>query len=157
MMCKDYSIHTRGVEVWVKSRVEVFINGHRVKQQRRNMSSRALFVFGDIIVKLEDKQTYGLRQSSKELKLWVKICPRDKKYFAKLIGGNLDCKIPWVAQRVIRFRRGPRPRWAWWKVEELAKRYDILRECRERDGCFTGTFNWGITEKGKLVIYDWGY
>jgi len=135
----------------------VTINGKTAKRIHTG-SSRRCFVGDGIIVKLNDDHCLfkWMRQSSRELRIWEHIENKDRKYFQKPIAGQIRGN-GWIAQRLIHFKRGRKPKWAWQLAERLSDKYGILLDCRERDGSFVSSVNWGITEDGKFKIYDWGY
>lgn len=135
----------------------VFVNGKRAKSVY-STGSRKCYAANGIIVKLNDSGCLSyLRQSSRELRIWQqRIEPQDRKYFERPIAGQIMGR-GWIAQRIIKFRRGRKPRWAWELAERLSDKYGILRDCREIDGSFAFSVNWGIREDGRFVCYDWGY
>ena len=135
----------------------VTINGKRAKRFY-TLGSRLCYVSDGIIVKLNDEGALQhLHQSSRELRIWEHIInDGDKRYFQKPIAGQIRGN-GWIAQRFVKFRRGRKPGWAWKLAEKLSDKYGILKDCRESDGSFVYGFNWGITEDGQFVIYDWGF
>jgi hypothetical protein len=135
----------------------VFVNGKRARRLQA-ASSRKCYIADGIIVKLNDSDCFTqMRQSSRELRIWQQLIePCDKKYFARPIAGQIRGN-GWIAERIIKFRRGRKPQWAWKLAEYLADKYGILRDCRERDGSFAYSTNWGIRDDGRFVCYDWGY
>jgi len=134
---------------------QVFIDGKPAKRIHTN-GSRQCLVRKGIIVKLND----GLRQSSRELRLWNIIEPKDRKYFVPPISGQIRGK-GWIAQRIIKFKRGRRPNWTYYFVENLMRKYgiqDLLGDYfLDGDDEKIISANWGITESGQPIIFDYGW
>jgi len=129
----------------------VTINGTRARKIWTG-GDRDCYVARDIIVKKLGRYSW-MDQSAREWHIWQRIEKRDRKYFAAPIAHGRG----WIAQRVVKFKRGRRPRAAWELAERLARKYGILNDCFETDGSFDLWVNWGVREDGRVVIFDWGF
>jgi len=130
----------------------VLINRKKAKRLY-TQGARECFVGNGIIVKLNDKL---YRQSSTELRRWRNIDSKDRKYFARPIVGQIMGN-GWIAQKIIKFRRGRRSKHSKQVAEALFRKYGI-RDLFDTDGSFLDyPVNWGVRKNGSVVIYDWGY
>lgn len=133
-----------------------FVNGKRAKKIWTG-SARRCFVANGVIIKVS--QNYDtFKQSNTEIRIWKNVIEdHDKKYFAKPIDWAMNKNGGWIAQRIIKFKRGRRPLAAWKFVENIAERYGIMNDCFCSVDGFCMSANWGIRQNGRPVIYDWGY
>lgn len=133
----------------------VFVNNIRAKKIYTG-SARSCFIYKKIIIKVSDCNQDFYRQSNHELDVWKYIEKSDRRFFQCIIAGKKNKNGGWVAQRLIKFKRGRRPLSAWRKVASIAHKYKILNDCIDRN-VFWCSINWGVRKNGIPVIYDWGY
>jgi hypothetical protein len=135
----------------------VTINGKRARRIYTG-GSRPCFIGSGVIVKLNDQHWLfsHLRQSSRELRIWKQLIePRDRKYFVAPIAGQIRGN-GWIAQRIIKFRRGRRPLWAYRLIGDILRKYGIHDVVEDGDGKIYPV-NWAMTLDGQPIIYDWGW
>lgn len=128
----------------------VFVNGKRARRIYTS-GSRKRLVANNIIIKLNDEH---YRQSSTELRKWKIITRKDRCCFAKPIVGKIRGN-GWIAEKLIKFKKGRRTKQAWKEAEKLAQKYNI-KDCLT-DGKLTLAINWGVDKHNNVIWYDYGY
>ena len=134
------------------SKRQVIVNGHHAKHYKS--SCRDLYIYKNIIIKIEDKWSYDhMCQCRNEVSLWKKIKVEDRKHFASILAYHIERshnKTSWIAQQRCIPRKGRTSKKHRDTIYKIAEKYNL------KDLEFFPPWNWTVTKEGIPVIFDYG-